>query len=130
MCDSPRRRGWGNGLRDSPSGDRQDKGGIVKNTKLTAWRPVIAALSAAGMLWAGVSFAQQQPQPAPRGEDRPLPRKADLPDLGEPPADFGAGAAAIRNEVTKDAVAQADPDEFRRANPLVQVDPKANPNDV
>jgi uncharacterized protein GlcG (DUF336 family) len=110
----------------------------VTHSKLIGVRAAIAMLSVAGLLYAGATVAQQQKQPAAnptRPEDRPLPRKPDLPDLGEPPIDSGSGAAPIRNDVRPDPrrVAQADTTAARPAaanEPAAGAAAQANPNDI
>lgn len=109
----------------------------MNQTKLIAFRAAVASLSVAGLLYAGVSLAQQRQAKATpaRPEDQPLPRKPDLPDLGEPPADTGSGASAIRNEVRPEPrrIAQADTANARPAAAQVAgaaAEAQANPNDI
>ncbi len=65
----------------------------------------LMAVSIAGLIGAGVAVAQQpRPEPerpaAAKAEDaKPLPRKPEVTELGEPPTDFGSGAEAIRTAV-------------------------------
>ena len=106
----------------------------MNRTKLIAIRTAVASLSVAALLYAGVSLAQQQPQKKSTGADaQSLPRKPDLPDIGEPPADTGSGASAIRNEIHPEArrIAQADATGAARSAAATEAGAaQANPNDI
>jgi uncharacterized protein GlcG (DUF336 family) len=103
----------------------------MNQMKLIGFRTTVASLSVAGLLYAGVSLAQQQAQTT-RAEDKALPRKPELPDFGEPPVDSGSGAAPIRNDLRR--VAQADPAATARPAAAqvaaAPADSQANPNDI
>jgi uncharacterized protein GlcG (DUF336 family) len=105
----------------------------VNNRKLFAIRTAVASLSVAALLFAGVTLAQQQQQTKAKSAEQPLPRKPDLPDLGEPPIDTGSGASPIRNDIRPEPrrVAQADtarPAAAQAGGAAAAA--QANPNDI
>ena len=94
---------------------------MVRTKQTTLTTRTILALSAAAMTWAGVTMAQQ-PQPArDAAEAKPLPRRPEgVTEFGDPPADYGSGASAIRQVVDEstDAARPAAAARQQDAKPL------------